>query len=67
MHFFFSFKARFLSALDVIARGPQSEMRGFAEPARTVLESGTFASPLQVVAQRTDLQSVPAERRWSAS
>ena len=48
-------------------RGPQSEMRGFAEPARTVLESGTFASPLQVVAQRTDLQSVPAERRWSAS
>src|SRR5208337_4328957 len=39
-------------------RRPQSETRGGAEPARAILESGAFATALQVVTQRADLDTI---------
>jgi hypothetical protein len=48
-------------------RRPQCEMRGVAEPGRTVLESGAFTPPLQIVAAREPAVRDPAEPQWSVS
>ena len=37
-------------------RWPQREMNWVAEPARVILESGAFASALQIVTQRANPQ-----------